>query len=128
MPDDADSNFAELLRSTRSLSGEPCWRFVDIRKALEEIADLQRVILGFDIVENIESNAKIWGSTSYDTTKEFNELGWQACISTSLDLALRDVLRTSELTGLNAPFNYLWYVVTCISREEHAKTMLRSSL
>jgi hypothetical protein len=115
---------SEALRSVARISesGEVCWSGDHIVDVLAELAAANRVILGFDILTFERASAPVdWGTSSYSITIDLTKESWDEPVKRSLKFALEDVSRTTDLSGLEPPFNTVWYCVSSVSPEEYRR-------
>ena len=95
-------------------NGEIYWPYSDVSDVLKAIASSGRVILGFDFLEFLDQAGQrvtVHGTSGYEVGPRFVAESWPAYCERSLRLALNDLARTRELTGLSAPFDDLWCTV-----------------
>ena len=119
----ADEYAVALLDSStgepqKAIRGEVYWKYSKIREALKNRAAARRVILGFDIVEFVNGASHLWGASSYSLDGELRARSWNECVARGLELSLHDVDRTRQLTGLEPPFDDLWFTIVDISSRE----------
>jgi hypothetical protein len=112
----AASRFAESLvgESTTPTprvlnSGEILWKYDEARDRVRRFAAEGRIVLGFDIVEFVDGNVRIWGSQNY---------GRQA----NSDLVIKDIERIEDLTGLEPPYGDLWFTFVTELKEQQGTT------
>jgi hypothetical protein len=92
-----------------------------VTEVLREVAGADRVILGFDIVAVTLRDGfrpSVWGSSAYDLGRDLNRRPWGESVGASLQLALHDVERTEQLSGLTPPHDDLWYTIVSVNRAE----------
>jgi hypothetical protein len=104
--------------SQRTANGEVYWKYSRIREALTDIAAARRVILGFDIVEFVNGAGRIWGSSDHSRDGDVRPGSWDDRVERGLQLSLRDVDHIRDLTGLEPPYDNLWFTVADIESGE----------
>lgn len=116
------SIFPPSLRSeARIIGDELLWPRLHVARALSYVARASLVVLGYDIVSFPKgSKPSVNGQSSYEMDSELTSKAWEEVVVRSLELALRDLNRTRELTGLHPPYDDIWYSIDIISREEAA--------
>jgi hypothetical protein len=87
-------------------NGEILWSYDDAREALYQLAAECQVVFGFDIVELVNGAVRVWGSSSYDLAADLAASPAQR-VARGVELALRDIERIRELTGLEPPYGDL---------------------
>lgn len=110
----------ELQNRARILdNGESCWNRAEIEAVLEEIATAGRFILGFDMCTFPGGRAtpRLHGGSAYDMTG-YENLPWSERVALGLNLAVADLARTKELSGIPPPHDDVWYIVTSIGEGE----------
>ena len=83
-----------------------------IARVLWELAMADRVILGYDIIIVEGGGPSIHGQTDYDDEVDLDATAWSQCVLTSLRLALRDLGRLQDISGLKPPHDDVWYAVS----------------
>jgi hypothetical protein len=118
----------DLSEKAKVFGNEVGWSGDDIEAALRGIADAERVVLGFDIIEPV-SGGKLtcWGTSAFDMGPFLQSKSWKECVVLSRELALKDVSDTQRLTGLRAPYSDLWYLVVTVGPEEATELKLPSA-
>ena len=115
----------ELRQQAHIISnGEVLWPKSRVVDVLHEVAGADRLILGFDICAVTMRDGwrpSVWGSSSYDLELDLKRLPWHVCVGASLHLALGDVERTEELSGLALPHDDVWYTIESVDRQEWAE-------
>jgi hypothetical protein len=115
----------DLTDKARVFGNEVGWSGDYIEAALRGIADAERVVLGFDIVEMVRGGKlTCWGTSAFDMGPFLQSKSWKECVVLSRELALKDVCNTQRLTGLKAPYSDLWYLVVTVGPEEAAELTL----
>jgi hypothetical protein len=88
---------------------------------LRELAQKDRVILGFDIV-TLEATANGWapciiGESTYDMGLEISTGSWNESVAHSLQLALRDLERAAEADSSPNVDDGTWYAIVTSDQE-----------
>jgi hypothetical protein len=78
-------------------NGEVCWKYIDVEEALHRFAAERQIILGFDVVEFVNGKVRIWGTSDHNLEIESKS-------------SLQDVKRIQHLTGLEPPYDDLWFI------------------
>jgi hypothetical protein len=100
-------------------NGEVGWSGDLIEAAIRELAAAGRVMLGFDILEPVfGGKLRPWGTSAFDIGPMLRSKSWEESVALSCELALIDVADTRRLTGLEGPYNDLWYVVVTATQEK----------
>jgi hypothetical protein len=112
----------ELRQKAHVMSnGEALWPKACVTDVLREVAGADRVILGFDIVAVTLRDGfrpSIYGTSAYDLGLDLNRRPWEENVGASLQLALRDVERSEQLSGLTPPHDDVWYTIVSVNRTE----------
>ena len=114
---------SEELRQKAHVTGNggALWPKACVTEVLREVAGADRVILGFDIVAVTLRDgfrASVWGTSAYDLGADLNRRPWEESVGASLQLALHDVERTEQLSGLRPPHDDVWYTIVSVTRAE----------
>jgi hypothetical protein len=115
---------ADLRSKARELpgGGELCWNWKDIKEVLRELAASSRLILGFDIFTfPPQDDGTVFhrGVSGYSVDAEIKSRSWREVVALSLQLALRDLGRTAELSYISGPLDEVWYSVTTMRKGEN---------
>ena len=111
----------DLCEKAKLFGDKVGWSGDRIEAALRGIADAERVVLGFDIVEQLSGGKlRCWGTSAFDMGPFLQSTSWKECVVLSRELALKDVSDTQRLTGLKAPYSDLWYLVITVGPDEAA--------
>jgi len=109
-----------LRERARVYCGEAFWKWSDFPQVLNEIAAAGRCILGFDVFyfsgEGDRPTAA--GVTNYSGTTRPVGIAWNEHVEALLECARRDVANIRGVSGLEPPYDHLWFTVESMSEAE----------
>jgi hypothetical protein len=102
-----------LRRRAKVLNGEVLWPWADVLTVLEELAAGGRVILGYDmfIFPGSGVGPQEVGSCDFSSDLQLDCSTWRDTVNASLVRARETLAHTADRTGLQPPFDDLWFAV-----------------